>query len=432
MNLGMKRRGRLQILLWRLSGAVLAACCFQLQAETTASSDSFENGWTAYDQGDYEKAIQLWLPLAEQGHTSAQINLGVMYDQGYGVGQDFEQAASWYQAAARKHSPVAQYNLAMFLLQHKKRPGAEQDALEWFHKAAAQGYADAQYQLGMMYADGAAGQAGISDAPQWLYQAGLSYLSSNDKPGAHSAVSALHSIGAGHELARELETRLAAWSNASESDAGEILLSTGTAWPVAAGYAVTNHHVVAGKQSLILINNQGKKIPARVVASDHINDIALLSVGEEHQLPPALPLAPEQARLGTSVFTIGFPRVDVMGTTPKLSLGIISGINGLHDNPDSYQISVPIQPGNSGGPLLNMHGEVVGLITSMLGVVDAVTGDPQPLPSVNYALKIDMLEQLLREAPQASGSIKELSSGHYDLETLADKIQRSVMIVRAE
>ncbi len=194
---------------------------------------------------------------------------------------------------------------------------------------------------------------------------------------------------------------------------------------------VTNHHVVAGTQSVVLLTRSGEELSAEVIASDAVLDVVLLKVEDAGRLPPALPLASSSARLGSSVFTIGFPRVDVMGKTPKLSAGIVSGVNGLYDNPDSYQISVPIQPGNSGGPLLNMHGEAVGVITAMLGRVDSAGGDPEPMPGINYALKIQAIRALLEGMPARGRRIPELARGGDSLEALADKIQGSVLIVRA-
>jgi S1-C subfamily serine protease len=404
-------------------------------AETTASHNVFERGWDAFERGDYTTAIQLWQPLAEQGHASAQINLGVIYEHGYGASQNLEQAARWYQAAARQDNAVAQYNLGMFMVDRKVAFSSDENALGWLHRAATQEYADAQYQLGLMYAEGVAGEALIADAPQWLYRAALNYLSDDDSDGAYSAMAALKNVAAGGQLAQQLETRLANWSSAAkpiDSDAPDASPSTGTAWTIAAGYAVTNHHVVAGKQSVILVNRRGDELPATVVASDATYDIALLSVRDATKLPPALPISTDYPGLGSSVFTIGFPRIDVMGKTPKLSLGIISSVNGLHDDPTSYQISVPIQPGNSGGPLVNMRGEVVGIVTSMLGMVDSVTGDPQPLPNINYALKVDAIKALVPDTPGRTSAIEELAAGPDSLEALAERIQHSVMIVKAE
>ena len=419
-----------------LTGIVLLTLLLGARLAPATAADTFQSGWAAYERGDYSQAVASWLPLARQGHVSAQINLATMYDHGTGVEQDVERALSWYQAAAHQGSAIAQYNLGLFLADRKMLTTNDEDGLYWLFKAAAQNYADAQYQLGLMYADGIAGPTRIADAPQWLYQAGVNYLSSGDAGGARSAIAALQEISSAHQLSLQLESQLTEQSGPRQQDIGDTHepgLSTGTAWPTTSGYAVTNHHVVSGKQSIVLVNSQGEEIPATVVVSDDLNDIALLSVGDPARLPAALPLACASAQLGSSVFTIGFPRVDVMGTTPKLSLGIISGVNGLYDDPASYQISVTIQPGNSGGPLLNMQGEVVGLITSMLGTIDSADGKTQPIPNINYALKADRIEELLLALPrqERKTDVTVLTSGHASLEALADRIQNSVMIVRA-
>ena len=80
-----------------------------------AARGGFEGGWSAYDRGDFARAVQLWRPLAEGGHVNAQINLAVMYEHGYGVDQDLQSAAAWYLAAARQDSAIGQYNLGLFL-----------------------------------------------------------------------------------------------------------------------------------------------------------------------------------------------------------------------------------------------------------------------------------------------------------------------------
>lgn len=419
----------------RLSYTVLVVVSFSLGAVPTDAADVNQQGWEAHDRGDFARAFQLWLPLAQQGQVTAQINIGVMYDYGKGVPQNYASAAEWYRAAALQNHVIAQYNYGVFLGEGKVAAVGDEDAQHWLLKAATQGYADAQYKLGIMYAQNAVGQEQKAAASEWLYKAGITYLSSGDSSGAASATSALKAIDSDHHLALELDARAAKNIRPSLEDIGEshsTSVSTGTAWSVATGYAVTNHHVVAGKSSIYLTNHKGEKVLATVVASDVEHDIALLSVAHG-KLPPALFLAASNARLGASVFTIGFPRVDVMGKTPKLSLGIISSINGLSDDPTSYQISVPIQPGNSGGPLINMRGEVVGLITTMLGTVGTNNGEPQPLASINYALKADYVEALLRNLPDRSTMVeKSVAHDSDNLEALADRIQHSVMIVMAE
>ena len=208
--------------------------------------------------------------------------------------------------------------------------------------------------------------------------------------------------------------------------------SVGTGWPMANGYVITSNHVVAGCHDLVVISRLGEELPARLALRDQVKDIAILEVSDAGKLPPALPLATKKARLGTAVFTIGFPRVDYMGRSPKLFTGVISSVNGLHDDPASYHTTVPIQPGNSGGPLLNMNGEVVGLVTSMLGLRDKEAGDIRILPNASCVLKISNVEKLFPLLPKRDPIIEVLPRDSGNLETLAERIEGSILLVVAK
>lgn len=356
----------------------------------------FSDGWEAYESGKYQKAVDVWSALAQQGHINAQTNLGFMYDYGRGVNRNRQLAAHWYRAAATKGSAAGQYNLSVLIAEGHVKPRAGHSAHFWLEKAAEQGFEDALKAL---------------DRER------------NTAPLGHGAPA--------QKLPAEAsETKLGLTHTRAYTV--EVPVSIGTAWPVAAGYAVTNHHVIDGKQQVMLINKDGDELLARVIASDAANDIAFLRVNTPDRLPPALPLSLHSAPLGASVFTIGFPRIDVMGRSPKLSQGIISSANGLRDDPSSYQISVPIQQGNSGGPLMNMRGEVVGMITSMLGSTDTNSGPAQPIPNISYALKIDVIRRLLADTPRRPPNIDVLSPATGDLQSLAARVQDSVLIVMAE
>jgi TPR repeat protein len=121
---------------------------------TPSMAQDFDKGWEAYQAGDYETALQEFLPLAAQGNVTAQFNLGVMYANGHGVIQDYAEAANWYRLAAEQGDTRAQYNLGA---SYAKGHGVIQDyaeAVDWFRLAAEQGDVDAQYNLGASYANG--------------------------------------------------------------------------------------------------------------------------------------------------------------------------------------------------------------------------------------------------------------------------------------
>jgi S1-C subfamily serine protease len=123
------------------------------------------------------------------------------------------------------------------------------------------------------------------------------------------------------------------------------------------GFALTSFHVVDNASRLSL-RTRTTAYPAQVIRLDKANDLALIKATGKFSF---LPLQVSRGiQLGESVFTIGFPNIVVQGLEPKFTDGKISGLAGPFDDPRFFQISVDVQPGNSGGPLVNSHGNVVG------------------------------------------------------------------------
>jgi S1-C subfamily serine protease len=173
-------------------------------------------------------------------------------------------------------------------------------------------------------------------------------------------------------------------------------VSSGTGFVVAARRIMTNHHVVEGCAEVAARLPDGQELPARVLASDATRDLALLST--EAEAGPILPFRSAGAyRRGEGVVTYGFPLAGLLSSGPTLTTGEVSALSGLADNPRHIQISAPVQPGNSGGPLLDMRGQVIGVVVSKLnaGQVARQTGDiPQ---NVNFAVKHTEALEFLRE-----------------------------------
>src|SRR5262249_12823339 len=129
------------------------------------------------------------------------------------------------------------------------------------------------------------------------------------------------------------------------------------------GYLLTSYHVVENSNSLFVKAQQGV-YPAKLAAVDKANDLALLKVTGTFS---RLSISPSRGvKLGESVFTVGFPNVALQGFAPKLTKGEISSLTGAQDDPREFQISVAVQPGNSGGPLINQYGNVIGIVEARL------------------------------------------------------------------
>ena len=169
------------------------------------------------------------------------------------------------------------------------------------------------------------------------------------------------------------------------------------------GFFLTNYHVVEGSRKIELMTNSGIK-KSRIVRIEPDVDLALLKV-EDHGFVPLPFAANESTTLGEDIFTIGFPIPSLQGFSPKMTKGVISSLNGLQDSDVHYQIDASIQPGNSGGPLVNNQGELVGVVVASLkeGIVIQKTGAlPQ---NVNYAIKKKHVLDFLSQVPDCYDAI---------------------------
>lgn len=135
--------------------------------EKTEDRPIFQEAMRAYQRGDYATALQLLLPLAEQGNPLAQNNLGVMYDKGYGVAQDEAAAAKWYRKAAGLGNTKAQFSLGVMLANGRGVAKDDVEAGQWYRKAAEQGHAEAQYNTGLRYAGGRGVETNATEAANW-------------------------------------------------------------------------------------------------------------------------------------------------------------------------------------------------------------------------------------------------------------------------
>lgn len=160
------------------------------------------------------------------------------------------------------------------------------------------------------------------------------------------------------------------------------------------GFLVTNYHVIDGANVIdvfININGKTQKYTAREVVSDKQNDLSILKIDVKKGSisPPPFSVSYTVKDVGTSVFALGYPMSDLLGEELKVTDGIISSKSGYQGDITTYQISAPIQPGNSGGPLFAKDGSLIGITNA--GVPDA--------QNVGYAIKATYLRTLIDSAP---------------------------------
>lgn len=148
------------------------------------------------------------------------------------------------------------------------------------------------------------------------------------------------------------------------------------------GHALTNSHVVVGCARVTAVRD-GISLPVTVAAVDHTNDLALLRVPVNPPMPHARFRAPPGIRTGEEVMAAGFPFPQVLKNGLNVTRGNVSAMGGVGGNSANIQMTAPVQPGNSGGPLFDMSGHVVGVVVSRLNS-QAVKSETQ---NINYAIQ---------------------------------------------
>jgi S1-C subfamily serine protease len=171
---------------------------------------------------------------------------------------------------------------------------------------------------------------------------------------------------------------------------------SGTGFVVSAnGHIVTNNHVIDGCSDLKGNLTGEAAMALRVVSSDANNDLALLQAPSTATFKEFARIRDRSFHSGDSVVAIGFPYHGLLTSDFTVTTGIVSSLSGMHNDTRFLQISAPVQPGNSGGPLFDTSGQIVGVVTGKLpGLrIAAVTGNiPE---NINFAIKTGALRDFL-------------------------------------
>jgi S1-C subfamily serine protease/antitoxin component YwqK of YwqJK toxin-antitoxin module len=186
------------------------------------------------------------------------------------------------------------------------------------------------------------------------------------------------------------------------------------------GYIATNYHVVKDA-SVIQVEYFQKGVKntfsAKVIVTDKQNDLAIIQINDaKFKTLPSIPYVFSSTikDVGSEVFALGYPIANVMGDEIKFTDGKISSKTGIEGDITVYQISVPIQPGNSGGPLFDNKGNLVGITSS------ALNKEYFNSENVNYAIKTTYLKNLIDVMPE---SITLPNNIEIYNKTLIDKIK---------
>ena len=378
---------------------------------------------------DDRQAMLWYRKAAEQGNTAAQFNLGLMYANGDGVPEDDRQAVFWWRKAAEQGDAAAQLNLGAMYADGEGVPKDDVQAYAWFNLAGAQGYEQAEQartliRQGMTSAQIAEAQKLSRQLAAWIeedrgepvpdlvsgdpvrspdlsrdavrqvqtYLALLGYDPGpvDGLPGRRTTAAVRRfqqdlGMTPTGRISDELLALLKAAAAVRQQEPADPV-SSGSGFLVSRdGGIVTNHHVVDGC-ARVTVGRAGTSHGATVRAVDADDDLALL------EAPPGIGKAATfsespRASLGEAVTVAGYPLHGLLSREFNVTGGNVSALAGPGDDAKWLQITAPVQQGNSGGPLLDGAGNVIGVVVSKLDAVRAakLTGDiPQ---NVNFAIK---------------------------------------------
>jgi hypothetical protein len=352
-----------------------------------------------------------------------------------GGGRDYADAIKWYRLAANQGKCNAQFSLGECYNDIQDYV----EAAKWYREAAGQGDDRAQYELGVYYADGKGVSQNDVEAYVWLSIAatqgrildmgpsGAPVYAANIRDIVAQRMSREEVVEGQREAAAFVPHSEASGRGSDNSNSTGGPTATGTGFFITAdGYFVTCAHVVKDATKIRLVTSAGT-IPAAVAQVDTADDLALLKANGQFK---SLPIISSRAvQLGSTVATVGFPDPGLQGVAPKLAKGEIASLSGPTDDARYFQISAPVQPGNSGGPLVDEKGDVVGIVSAKLDAATALAASGTLPENVNYAVKSSFLLSFLESVPNADANLKTPNMAAQKFEDVVKSAQAATVMV---
>ncbi len=203
-------------------------------------------------------------------------------------------------------------------------------------------------------------------------------------------------------------------------------VSSGTGFVVAPDRVLTNQHVVDGCDRILARTPDGRWLaatpPARV---DAALDLALLTIPGNPGVVLSFRSSPALRR-GEDVIAYGFPLAGLLSADPKLTRGVVNALAGIRNDPNTIQISAEVQPGNSGGPLVDLQGHVVGVVVAKLD-----SRRVQNVDNVNFAVRGEAAQTFLRRAG-VTLTLAESRGPDRSAADVGDIVNRSTVMLRCE
>jgi TPR repeat protein len=376
---------------------------------------AFQLGRAYKKKNDFRSALIQLRKAADQGYAGAQVEISLMYLNGLGLPQSDAEALKWVRKAADQGLAVAQESLGLFYSSGRGVPQNDAEAAKWYRKSAEQGSARSQLALGAAYGTGRGVPQNYVQAHMWLNVAASHYDASAEPIASPDwepikLRDRLASVMSPAQIAEAQRLALACVQNKykecgvdgpqiarrgerapSPSVAERGVISTGTGFFVSEnGHIITNAHVVKDCRSVK--SSLGGQISK--LAVDEQSDLALYSASDAPKSFARI-RGGRDAKAGEPVVAVGFPLSGILTSDPVVTTGIISALAGVRNDRRTIQITAPVQPGSSGGPLLGENGSVVGVVVGKLNAVkvaEAIGDIPQ---NVNFAVSLGTLQSFL-------------------------------------
>ena len=405
------------------------------EAEAGDADSEYQLGFRYYDgEGvpkDFSKAVRWFRKAAGQSNAHAQYYLGSCYANGEGAAKNKVEAVKWYRKAAEQSNVQAETALGYCYATGQGVAKEHTEAAKWYRKAAEQNFAQAQISLALSYALGQGVEKDYVESYKWTLLA----ASQGDKD-AKQTMTILENnmsreqIAEGQKVARNFKPRLAPSAEPDTSSTGIAQTrpqSSGTGFFITEdGYLITNEHVAGSEAQVRLVTREGL-ISAKVVKVDAANDLALLKAEGKFA---ALPIAASRTmKLGSTVATVGFPNIGLQGFAPKFARRKIGLLSGPQDDARYFQISVPVQPGNSGGALVDGRGNVVGVLSAMLSMKAALATSGAFPQNVSYAVKSSFLLGFLESVPEIAAKLKEPNAKDMKFDDVVEQTKEATALV---
>jgi len=194
------------------------------------------------------------------------------------------------------------------------------------------------------------------------------------------------------------------------------------------GHILTNNHVVEKCQGISIEQAGQPTIRGSIVAKDKANDLAVLGTGAK---PPAVAALRSGLRVGENIAVYGFPLGTSLAVAGNFTVGYVSALAGLGDDTSKIQISAPIQPGNSGGPVLDHFGNAVAVVVSTATAAIMASASGVAPQNINFAIKAGVAKGFL-EANGIDADGAAQTKQIYEFADLAERAKLSTVKILCE